>query len=81
MTDLYAAQAAVHENTPPGWYVGQPGYEDRYGQRSIHAFGLSEPAVADKRSREWTAVGCSELHCLEVMARCLGVISAGRWPR
>jgi hypothetical protein len=22
--DLEAAWAAIHENTPPGWYVGQP---------------------------------------------------------
>ena len=25
MTDLEAAWAAAHENTPEGWYVGKPG--------------------------------------------------------
>ena len=32
MTDeaLAAAWDAVHENTPAGWYVGRPGYVDRY---------------------------------------------------
>lgn len=27
--DLQTVQAAVRANTPPGWYVRQPGYEER----------------------------------------------------
>ena len=80
MTNLEAARAAVHENTPEGWYVGRPGIEERYGQWSMHAFDPSEKPVVGKRSREWTAVGQTELHCVEEMARCLGEIKAGRWP-
>jgi hypothetical protein len=36
--------------------------------------------VVGKGWREWTAVGQTELHCLEVMARCLAGIKAERWP-
>ena len=64
MTDeaLAAAWAAVHANTPEGWYVGRPGYVDRYRQWNMYAFDPSERPVVGKRSREWTAVGQSELH-------------------
>jgi hypothetical protein len=81
MTELYAAQAAVHKNTPPGWYVGQPGYEERYQAWSMHAFDTTEIPVAGKRSGERTAVGRTELHCLWVIASCLAEIKARRWPR
>ena len=56
MTDLEAAWNAVHDNTPEGWYVGRPGYEERYHQSSMYAFDPSEKPVVGKRSREWTAV-------------------------
>lgn len=83
MTDpaLAAAWDAVHEHTPEGWYVGRPGYVGRYRQWSMYAFDPSEWPVVGKRSREWTAVGQSELHCVEVMARCLAEIKAGRWRK
>ena len=42
MTDLEAAWDAVHENTPEGWYVGRPGYEERYGQWSMYAIDPSD---------------------------------------
>ena len=80
MSDLYAAQAAVHDNTPPGWFLGQPGYEERCRQWSMHAFDTAETPADGKRSGEWTAVGRSELRRLRVMARCLAEIKAGRWP-
>lgn len=47
--DPATAWAAIHENTPNGWHVGQPGYEDRYGQWSMHAFDPSEKAVEGGR--------------------------------
>ena len=81
MTDLEASWAAVHENTPEGWYVGRQGREDRYRQWSMHAFDTTEMPADGKRSGEWTAVGRSEVHYLRVMARCLAEIKAGRWPR
>ena len=83
MTDeaLAAAWEAVHENTPPGWYVGRPSYVDRYRQWNMYAFDPAEKPIVGKRSREWTAVGQTERHCLWVMARCLAEIKAGRWPK
>ena len=79
--DLHTAWATVHENTPPVCYVGKPRFEERYNQWSMYAFDPSEKVVAGKRSREWKAVGQTELHCVQEMARCLGELKAGRWPR
>lgn len=47
----------------------------------MYAFDLSEKAVVGKRSWQWTAVGQTELECVRDMARCLGELKAGRWPR
>lgn len=44
--DLAQAWADVHENTPDGWFVGRPGWEDRYREWSQFAFDPSEPAPA-----------------------------------
>ena len=83
MTDeaTVAAWAAVHANTPAGWFVGQPGYEERYGQWSMHAFDPSEKAMDGGRGRQWTAVGRTKLECVQEMARCHGELKAGRWPK
>ena len=61
--------------------MGRPGYVDRYRQWNMYVFDSSERPVVGKRSREWTAVGQSELHCVQVMARCLEEIKAGRCPK
>ena len=47
----------------------------------MYAFDPSEKPVVGKRSREWTAVGQTELHCVQEMAYCLGELKAGRWPK
>jgi hypothetical protein len=47
----------------------------------MFAFDPSEKAVNGRRERQWTAVGRSELECVQEMARCLGELKAGRWPR
>jgi hypothetical protein len=47
----------------------------------MYAFDPSQRLVVGKRSREWTAVGPTELRCVEEMARCLGELKAGRWPQ
>jgi hypothetical protein len=44
------------------------------------AFVPSERPVVCKRSREWTAASRTEPRCVQVMARCLGELKAGRWP-
>ena len=62
-------------------HVGKPGYEERYREWSMYAFDPSEKPVVGKRSREWTAVGQTKLHCVQVMARCLGDLKVGRWPK
>ena len=80
MTDLEAAWSAVHDDTPEGWQIGKPDFEERFNQWSMYAFDPSETPVVGKRSREWTAVGRTELECVQVMARCLGELKAGRWP-
>jgi len=78
---LAEAWDLVHANTPEGWYVGRPGCEERYRQWSQYAFDPSEKPVVGKRSREWTAVGQTELHVVQEMARCLGELKVGRWPK
>jgi hypothetical protein len=82
MTDkaLDAAWEAVHENTPEGWQVGRTGYADYYREWRMYAFDPAERPVVGRRSCESVATGQTELHCLQVMARCLAEIKAGRWP-
>jgi hypothetical protein len=81
MTDLEAAWAAVHENTLVGWYVGRPMEHPERNEWSQFAFDTTETPVVGKRSREWTAVGPTELRCVQEMARCLGELREGRWPQ
>jgi hypothetical protein len=80
MADLEAAWAAVHEHAPEGWYVGQPMEHPERQEWSMYAFDPSERPIVGKRSREWTAVGQTELHCVQTMAYCLGELREGRWP-
>jgi hypothetical protein len=79
--EIVAARDAIHDATPPGWWVGRPGWNDHYRHWEMYAFGPSERPTAGLRSREWTAVGTSELHVLREMAKCLRVISEGRMPK
>jgi hypothetical protein len=62
MDDLEAAWAELHDATSPGWFVDRPG--QRYGgQWEQYAFDQTEKAHIGKRSREWTAVGETEVEC------------------
>ena len=79
--DLEAAWATVYENTPEGWYVGRPGFEERHNAWSMYAFDPSEKPAVGKRSQEWTAVGQTELACVREMAPCLGELREGGWPK
>jgi hypothetical protein len=80
--DLTLADAweAVHAATPPHWYVGRPS-QRHGGQWAIYAFDQTEKAHIGRRSREWTAVGMTEVECLVEMARCLAEIGQGRVPQ
>ena len=73
--------AGVHENTPTPCYVGRPGYEERHNRWEQYAFDPSEKPVVGKREREWIAAGPTEVRCVQEMARCLGELKAGRWPK
>jgi hypothetical protein len=79
--NLEAAWSAVHDATPPGWFVGRPGYDQHRNQWTMFTFDMHDRGKPGRpRTREWTAVGTSELAVLEEMARCLEVIGRGEWP-
>lgn len=80
VTERKDAWAQFHANTPPGWFVGRPG-QRRGGQWEQYAFDPKERAHMGRRSREWTAVGNTEVECVREMARCLRAISEGRAPK
>jgi hypothetical protein len=78
--DVEAAWGAVHDATPVNWYVDQPSYHDERHEWTQYTFLQRERPSVGVRSREWTAVGATEVECLLEMARCLREISAGRVP-
>jgi len=47
----------------------------------MYAFDTTEKAQIGRRSREWTAVGQTEVECVSEMAGCLVEIGEGRVPR
>jgi hypothetical protein len=80
VADIHDAWEQVHAAKPPGWFVGRP--DRRHGGTwAIYAFDQTEKAHIGRRSREWTAVGNTEVECLVEMARCLTEIGQGRVPR
>lgn len=80
VVDLQEAWTELHSATPPGWYVGPPN-QRHGGQWAIYALDTTEKAHIGKRSREWTAVGQTEVECVREMARCLREISEGGVPK
>ena len=80
MDELEATWAELHDATPAGWFVGRPG-QRHGGQWAMYAFDTTEKAHIGRRSREWTAVGQTEVECLVEMARCLREINEGRVPK
>lgn len=74
---LAAAWDELHAARRPD--VGRAG-QRHGGQWTIYAFDTTERAHIGRRSREWTAVGWSEVECVREMARCLREIAAGRVP-
>ena len=58
--------------------MGQPMEHPERDEGSMYAFDASEIPIVGKRSREWTAVGPTELRCVQEMARRLGELKAGR---
>ncbi|MEP7360735.1 MAG: hypothetical protein ABI744_04060 [Chloroflexota bacterium] len=80
MDDLAEAWEDLHAATRPGWYVGRPG-QRHGGQWEQYAFDTTEKAHIGKRSREWTAVGQTEVERVREMARCLRDIGEGGVPK
>lgn len=66
--------------TPAGWFVGRPG-QRHGGQWEMYAFDTTEKANIGPRSREWTAVGETEIECVREMVRCLKEIDHGKTPK
>lgn len=70
--ELHAASAGL---------VRRPSLASRHGGHwAMYAFDTTEKAEIGRRSREWTAVGRTEVECLVEMGRCLADISEGRVP-
>ena len=65
-----------------GLVCRRPGYNDTYRQWEQYAFDPSGRAKVGLRSREWTAVGTSELHVLREMGvpLCLAARAAACGP-
>jgi hypothetical protein len=79
--DIASAWAAVHDATPPNWYVGRPSYHDERHEWVMYAFDQRERPSVGVRSREWTAVAATEVEVLLEMARCLRELGEGRVPQ
>lgn len=62
------------------WHVGQLTSVEHRKAWEQYAFDTPERPKAGHRSREWTAVGESELDVAREMARCLRLIGAGQVP-
>jgi hypothetical protein len=78
--DIEAPFGEVFDATPSGWSVGRPSYHDERREWLIYGFDQREHPQVGVRSREWTAVGATEVEVLREMARCLREIGAGRVP-
>jgi hypothetical protein len=82
MTDAErdAAWGEVFDALPAGWSVGRPSYYPERPERQQYAFDSFEVPKVGVRSKEWTAIGATEVECLVEMARCLRELDAGRVP-
>ena len=56
-------------------------WDETHNQWAQYAFDPNEKPQGRGRSREWTAVGTSELDVVRDMAYCLSELKAGRWPK
>jgi hypothetical protein len=84
VTDLEIAWAELDAANTMGWSVGRPSlHDDVRGAEHWEqwAYDAREKPKVGKRSREWTAVGRTEVDCIRELARCLREIGDGRWPR
>jgi hypothetical protein len=81
MTDLEAAWDELIAAIPSTWTVGRPSWHIEDRRWALYAWDTTERVKVGKRSREWTAVGPTEVEVVQEMARCLREISEGRVPK
>jgi hypothetical protein len=81
MTELEAAWDEVHAANTMGWQVGRPYFHDEIDWWEQYAFDPKEKPKVGKRSREWTAIGKTDVECVREMAYCLRELREGRWPK
>lgn len=81
MSGLEAAWDELRAANTMSWQVGQPYLHDERNHWEQYAFDPSERPIDGKRSREWVAVGPTEVRCIREMARCLRAFREGRWPK
>jgi hypothetical protein len=85
VTDLIAAWAELDAaNATLRWTIGRPYlHDDVRGAEHWEqwAYDGRETPKVGKRSREWTAIGRTEVERVREMARCLREVSEGRVPR
>jgi hypothetical protein len=79
-SDLEDAWYDLHDAKPEGWFIGRPYHYPDRGTWEQYAFDPTELAHDGVRSREWTAVGLTELEVIRELARCLRLIREGRVP-
>jgi hypothetical protein len=83
VTNLERAWAELDGANTMRWTISRPSMHDEVRGAEhweLYAFDPREKPRAGKRSREWTAVGRTEVECVREMARCLCETSEGRVP-
>jgi hypothetical protein len=68
VSELEAARDALHDATPPGWYVGSPSYHDERREWLMYAFDPAEIAHVGIRKLEWTAIAQTKAGVVAEMA-------------
>ena len=76
--DIEAAWGEVFDALPAAWSVGRPSYHDERHEWTMYGWDRKEVAKVGVRSKEWTAIGATEVAFLREMACCLREIGAGR---
>ena len=79
--ELEAAWGEVFDALPAGWSVGRPASTHERREWQQYAFDSFEVAKVGVRSKEWTAIGATEVEVLVEMARCLCELGQGGVPR
>ncbi len=80
-TPLQGAWAEIIAVIPATWNVGEPSWHVERSEWHMHAWDTAERVSVGKRSREWTAVGATEVAVIREMARCLRESRDGRVPK